>query len=84
MCRCSVMLKNFSGSSHNGVGERTGNPSESDTVKSIPLATLAEKALTFSYSLKKKKKKNQNQKTYSQWPLYSSHYFISKGLTIIC
>lgn len=59
MCRCSVMLKNFSGSSHNGVGERTGNPSESDTVKSIPLATLAEKALTFSYSLKKKKKKSK-------------------------
>jgi len=47
---------------------------------------LSEKAVTFSYSRKKKKKKkkNQNQKTYSQWPLYSPHYFISKGLTVIC
>lgn len=61
------MLKNFSGNSHNDV-ERIGNPSESDTVKSIPQATLSEKAVTFSYSLKKKKKKekNQNQKTYRQ------------------
>lgn len=65
MCRCSVMLKNFSGSSHNGVGERTGNPSELDTVKSIPLATLAEKALTFSYSLKKRKKIKTRKPTHN-------------------